>query len=79
VQPEDEHYDVTKVFPLADHGLIIITTRVPQVAKVGKSYPVQKLHVDGAAILLTESAGLDVKIPENAKITKNLSPISSGR
>jgi ATP-dependent protease HslVU (ClpYQ) ATPase subunit len=78
-QPEDERYDVTKVLPSADHGSIIITTRVPQVAEVGKSYPVQKLHVDEAAILLTESSGLNVKIPENAKITENLSPISSGR
>jgi hypothetical protein len=72
-QPADERYDVTQFFPPADHGSIIITTRVPQVAEVGQSYPIQTLQPDEAATLLIKSAGLSIMI------TNNLSRISLGK
>jgi hypothetical protein len=72
-QLEDEHYDVTKFFPSADHGSIIMTTRVPQLAEVGQSYPVKTLQAGEAVTLLIKSAGLTMTI------TDNLSPILAGR
>ncbi|OZJ02082.1 hypothetical protein BZG36_05319 [Bifiguratus adelaidae] len=68
---DDEAYDITSFFPSIDHGSIIITTRVPQLTELGRSYPVQKLDSDDAVTLLMESAGLA------AEITKNLSPLYS--
>jgi ATP-dependent protease HslVU (ClpYQ) ATPase subunit len=72
-QPADERYDVTKFFPSADYGSIIITTRIPQLAEVGQSYPVETLQASEAVTLLSKTAGL------TTMITDNLSPILSGR
>jgi hypothetical protein len=72
-QTGDDFYNVTKFFPSADHGSIIITTRIPQVAEAGLSYPVKTLQLDEAVTLLIKSIGLATEI------TANLSPISLGR
>jgi hypothetical protein len=61
-QIEEEHYNVTKFLPSADHESIIITTRVPQMAEIGESYPVQKHQPGEAVTLLIESSGLRSKI-----------------
>ena len=67
------HYNVTKFFPSADHGSIIITTRVLRMAEIGQSYPVQKLQPGEAVTLLIESSGL------RTKITADFPLILSGR
>ena len=69
----DECYDVTKFFPSADHGSIIITTRVHQLAEVGESYPLKILQSDEAVTLLIQSAGLATKVSDH------LSPILPGK
>lgn len=65
---DGETYDVTKFFPTADHGSIIITTRVPQLAEVGRPYPVQKLHSDEAVELLVNSTGLDAESTKTSSL-----------
>jgi hypothetical protein len=72
-QPESDAYDVTKFFPSTDHGSIIITTRIPRLAEVGQSYPVQELQSSEAAKLLLSSAG------QTTYITEDLSSLPSGR
>ena len=66
-------YNVTKFFPSADHGSIIITTRVLRMAEIGRSYPVQKLQSSEAVTLLLESSGL------RTNVTGNFTPILSNR
>jgi hypothetical protein len=72
---EDGYYNITKFFPSADHGSIIITTRVPQMAEIGQSYPVQKLQSCEAVTLFIESSGLRTNItgsfPSSYQIGKN--------
>ena len=67
------HYNVTKFFPSADHGSIIITTRVLRMAEIGQSYPVQKLQSSEAVTLLLESSGL------RTNVAGNFPPILSNR
>jgi hypothetical protein len=52
-------YDVRKLFPSADHGSIIITSRAHHdlVREVGHSYPVQTLRSNEATALLMNCAG----------------------
>jgi hypothetical protein len=54
---DNEGYDVSKLFPSADHGSIIITTRLVQVAELGKSQPVEKLARQEGVKLLTKCIG----------------------
>jgi hypothetical protein len=68
-----EAYDVTQFFPSTDHGSIIITTRVSQLAEVGQSFPIRKLQSDEATTLLMNSAG------SAARVSKGLSPLRQGQ
>jgi tetratricopeptide (TPR) repeat protein len=52
-----EGYDIAEFFPPADHGSIIITTRLAQLRELGKSYPVKKLSTEEAVELLINSSG----------------------
>ena len=72
-QPDGEAYDVTKFFSSADHGSIIITTRVLQITEVGQSHLVQKLPPNEATTLLINSAGL------TADSSENLLPLHQGK
>ena len=57
-QLKDAYYNITKIFPSANHGSIIITTQVSQMAEIRQSYVVQKLQPDKAIMLLIKSSGL---------------------
>jgi hypothetical protein len=52
----DSKYDLYEFFPNADHGSIIITSRLQEITELGKSFPVQKLmHADATRLLLQSS------------------------
>ncbi|KAL2782391.1 hypothetical protein BJX66DRAFT_345881, partial [Aspergillus keveii] len=52
----DSGYDIYEFFPKADHGSIIITSRLQGLTELGKSFPVQKLaHIDATRLLLQSS------------------------
>jgi hypothetical protein len=51
-------YDISEFFPTADHGSILITTRLQGLTELGKSFPVHKLEFDDAIHLLLQSSGL---------------------
>jgi hypothetical protein len=52
-------YDIYKFFPKANHGSIIITSRLQGLTELGKSFPVQKLaHIDATQLLLQSSGFL---------------------
>ncbi|KAL3489586.1 P-loop containing nucleoside triphosphate hydrolase protein [Aspergillus germanicus] len=50
-------YDIREFFPTADHGSIIITSRVQGNIKVGKPFPIGKLTQKDATQLLLQSSG----------------------
>ncbi|KAL4740396.1 hypothetical protein BDV11DRAFT_214403 [Aspergillus similis] len=54
-------YDVYKFFPKADHGSIMITSRLQGLTELGKSFPVQKLIYKDATQLLLQSSGFSAK------------------
>ncbi|RHZ51206.1 hypothetical protein CDV55_102182 [Aspergillus turcosus] len=51
-------YDISQFFPKADHGSILITSRLQRLTQLGKSFPVQKLAATDAIQLLLQSSGL---------------------
>jgi hypothetical protein len=55
--PGKDGYGIAEFFPPADHGSIIITTRLAQLRELGKSYLVQKLSIEEAVELLINSSG----------------------
>ncbi|KAL4766750.1 nucleoside phosphorylase domain-containing protein [Aspergillus nidulans var. acristatus] len=61
--PEDNtrEYDICEFFPKADHGSIIITTRLQSLADLGKSFSVQKLGKRDAIQLLLQSSGFSTQ------------------
>lgn len=57
----DTKYDLYKFFPNADHGSIIITSRLRELTELGKSFPVQKLSHEDATRLLLQSSGFSIE------------------
>jgi hypothetical protein len=53
-----DEYDIGTFFPSADHGSILITSRLPGLSELGKSVPVHKLNPVEATQLLFENSGL---------------------
>lgn len=51
-------FDIAKFFPTADHGSILITSRLPGLTELGKSFPIRKLDSTDAVQLLLQSSGL---------------------
>lgn len=51
-------YDISDFFPAADHGSIIITTRLPKLVELGTSYSVERLDPEASVQLLLQSCGL---------------------
>ncbi|KAL2828076.1 hypothetical protein BJY01DRAFT_241007 [Aspergillus pseudoustus] len=49
--------DISDFFPVADHGSIIITTRLLRLAELGTGFPIHKLDPENATRLLFGSAG----------------------
>ena len=54
-------YDVYEFFPKADHGSIMITSRLQGLTELGKSFPVQRLMQKDATQLLLQSSGFSAK------------------
>ncbi|KAL9063214.1 MAG: hypothetical protein Q9161_009590 [Pseudevernia consocians] len=60
-QPDNEDpqaYDVSSFFPLADHGSLLVTTRLPSLTEVGTSTEVGRLDLEQALELLCSRSGL---------------------
>ncbi|KAJ5642527.1 hypothetical protein N7490_006527 [Penicillium lividum] len=51
-------YDIGKFFPAADHGSILITSRLPGLTELGKSFPIRKLDLKDTIQLLSKNSGL---------------------
>ncbi|KAL4985113.1 hypothetical protein BDW68DRAFT_189921 [Aspergillus falconensis] len=58
---DDCGYDIYEFFPKADHGSIIITSRLQGLTELGKSFPVQKLMYKDATQLLLQSSGFSAE------------------
>lgn len=54
-------YDIKKFFPTADHGSILITSRLQGLTELGKTFPVHSLDSEEAIQLLLQSSGLSAK------------------
>jgi hypothetical protein len=54
--PIGDTYDTGEFFPVADHGSILITSRLQNVTELGKSFPVSKMDSDNAIKLLLRSS-----------------------
>jgi hypothetical protein len=54
-------YDIREFFPTADHGSIMITSRVQGIIEVGKSFPITKLPQKDAMALLMQSSGFSTQ------------------
>ncbi|KAJ5623136.1 protein kinase subdomain-containing protein [Penicillium lividum] len=53
-----DSYDVRKFFPETDHGSILITSRLTELAELGQLFPVRKLEQSDAIELLLSESGL---------------------
>ncbi|KAE8391251.1 Pfs, NB-ARC and TPR domain protein [Aspergillus alliaceus] len=53
-------YDISEFFPTADHGSILITSRLRRLTDLGKSFPVQRLESKYSIQLLLQSSGMSV-------------------
>lgn len=63
-----EVYDVSEFMPTADHGSIIITTRITHLLELGQGHAVQKLSPRDARHLLFRSAGHSSQAEDDLKI-----------
>jgi hypothetical protein len=54
-------YDIGEFLPAADHGSILITSRLQKLTELGNSVPVKKLDPDNAIKLLFQSSHLSEK------------------
>lgn len=51
-------YDIGEFFPAADHGSILMTSRLQRLTELGKSFPIHRLHFRDAIQLLLQSCCL---------------------
>ncbi|KAL4747812.1 nucleoside phosphorylase domain-containing protein [Aspergillus terricola var. indicus] len=70
-------YDVYEFFPKADHGSIMITSRLQGLTELGKSFPVQKLIHKDATQLLLQSSGFSAKDIERTGAEQDLTDLAS--
>ncbi|GFF61692.1 putative Pfs, NB-ARC and TPR domain protein (JCVI) [Aspergillus udagawae] len=54
----DGAYDIREFFPTANHGSILITTRLQRLIELGRPLPVKRLGSNDAIQLLLQSSGL---------------------
>jgi hypothetical protein len=57
----DDTYDIAEFLPAADHGSILITSRLQKLTELGKSFLVKKLDPDDAIELLLQSSRLSAQ------------------
>jgi NB-ARC domain len=71
-------YDVTSFLPAADHGSVLITTRLSSLGEIGKSTEVTRLRPDQALELLSNRSGLHpssngtISLPSESESTNQL-------
>ncbi|KAL4975282.1 hypothetical protein BDW66DRAFT_167301 [Aspergillus desertorum] len=70
-------YDVYEFFPKADHGSIMITSRLQGLTELGKSFPVQKLIYKDATQLLLQSSGFSVNDIARTGAEQDLADLAS--
>ncbi|CAG8293488.1 unnamed protein product, partial [Penicillium salamii] len=58
-------YDIEEFFPKADHGSILITSRLQGLAELGGLFPVQRLEYHNSIQLLLQSSGLSARNSTN--------------
>ncbi|KAJ6014042.1 hypothetical protein N7540_008633 [Penicillium herquei] len=51
-------YDIGKFFPPVDHGSILITSRLPRLAELGKPFPISKLGLEDSVQVLMKNINL---------------------
>lgn len=70
-------YDIGEFFPSADHGSILITSRLQRLTELGKSFSINRLDAKDAVQLLLQSSRLSAKEaiidPESNPGTETLS------
>lgn len=77
-EEDAQAYSVTSFLPPADHGSILITTRLPSLGQIGKSTKVARLRQDQALEFLSNHSGLDpsnkgtVGLPSESERTRQL-------
>ncbi|KAF3012728.1 hypothetical protein E8E15_001973 [Penicillium rubens] len=54
-------YDIAEFFPKADHGSILITSRLQGLTELGEPFPVQRLDSHSSIQLLLQSSGLSFR------------------
>ncbi|KAJ5904683.1 uncharacterized protein N7473_001599 [Penicillium subrubescens] len=59
--PISDAYDIAEFFPGADHGSILITSRLQGLTELGKSFPIHTLDLKHAVQLLLQSSRLLLK------------------
>jgi hypothetical protein len=55
---DSDGYDIAEFFPTADHGSILITSRLQRLTELGKSFLMQRLKSEDAVQLLLQSISL---------------------
>ncbi|KAL4921410.1 hypothetical protein BDW62DRAFT_174633 [Aspergillus aurantiobrunneus] len=68
----DDGYDVAHFFPPANHGSILITSRLLKLSELGESFPLEKLNPTHATQLLLQSMGYIHRGLEEAKTSKKV-------
>jgi tetratricopeptide (TPR) repeat protein len=58
--PIGDAYDITEFFPGADHGSILITSRLQGLTELGMSFPIHRLDMKDAIQLLLQSSRLSM-------------------
>lgn len=61
----DDFYDITEFLPFADHGSILITSRLQALTELGKSFSLRKLDTTIAIQLLLQSSHMLSATKEN--------------
>lgn len=59
--PIGDAYDIAELFPGADNGSILITSRLQGLTELGKSFPIHRLNLKDAIQLLLQSSCHTVK------------------
>ncbi|CAI7595833.1 unnamed protein product [Penicillium palitans] len=61
-------YDIERFFPTAEHGSILITSRLQRLTELGEAFPVHRLDSYNTIQLLLQSSGLSARnIPSKLK------------
>ncbi|KAL9105022.1 MAG: hypothetical protein Q9163_000119 [Psora crenata] len=69
---DSQAYDLESFFPAADHGSILITTRLPHLGELGAATQVTSVDRDQALQILTKSSGLPPSSPDMDSLVTRL-------